>query len=77
MKDKGVGDFTYFLGKPPSVIDYGVFSQVFLPCVDFQVMELVGSNHMPMRIALGKGEWVKNWNGNFIVRIKVDNKIGH
>ena len=44
-----MGNFTYFSGTSPSVIDY-ILVDILLwhICADFEVMAVVGSDHMPV-----------------------------
>ena len=75
-KDKGVGDFTCFSGRSPSVIDYGVVSLGLLSCcVDFEVMALAGSDHVPIRVELGGGGWAESRKKKFGAKGKMGNEL--
>ena len=51
--DGGVGNFTYFSEASPSLIDYIlVYVLLWCLCVDFEVMAVVGSDHLPVGLLL-------------------------
>ena len=57
-KDGGVGNFTCFSGTSSSVIDYILVDiPLWHPCVDFEVMAAVSSDHLPVKATF---EWVSS-----------------
>ena len=65
--DFGKGDFTCYSGSCPSLIDYILCSLSLWPqAMDLRVLELVGSDHLPVSLQLRgcirRSERVKEWS---------------
>ncbi|XP_065584284.1 uncharacterized protein LOC136043285, partial [Artemia franciscana] len=60
-KDHEMGDFTCFGSGKPSVIDYiMVDRRLWENCLDFYVMDVVGSDHQPIEVVMKAGQ-AKKW----------------
>ena len=72
-KDKGIGEFTCLSGKNPSLIDYILVDGCLLSCsVDFEVLEIVGSDHLPLLLEIRVEDRQRN---NRVIELVLEDRI--